>query len=160
MLTKTARPSFADDRSGIGSNSQGQNAPSESAFRHDDGSNTIDSFATSPHDGSILVSATRDRIIRPILEALLPRSIVDKDFTETSGGSAQARQLSSAYLKLLTYAATNNLAGIDGLVSLPMMFDYLKPMMLLSFNEHAGDVMPKSRLSDIASMEPMAETFF
>jgi hypothetical protein len=103
------------------------------------------------------VATSYSQIVGPILESLFPRAIIDVKPSARCTGSSECQQYSLDYLRLLTYAAANNLAGVQGLVSLPMMFEYLRPMML---SPHSQEVHALVKVASFPSAGPMAETFF
>lgn len=96
-------------------------------------------------------------VIRPIIESLFPRAAIDDKLPAQCTGSSKDQQYSLDHLRLLTYAATNNFAGVQELVSLPMMYEYLKPMML---SLHSPETHALVKVASFPSTKPMVENFF
>lgn len=98
-------------------------------------------------------------MVAPILNSLLPRSHV-QPAAQSSRALTKGDQLSTAYLKLLIYAATNNLAGVEKLVTLHLMYDYLNPMIAEFLEMNAKETAIPGSTKANPSLKPMAETFF
>ena len=121
-------------------------------------SSDLEHFGTQGISPLQLANA-HDNIVAPILDSLLPQPHL-QPAPQWSGALTKGDQLSAAYLKLLIYAATNNLAGVEVLVTLPMMYDYLNPMIAKFLEMNAKGMAFLGFTKANPSLKPMAETFF
>lgn len=108
------------------------------------------------------IAPFHDNVIQPLLESLLPWSAVAK-YSKSSSLRPTDRELSEAYLKLISLAASNNFAGVEGLVSLRDMYYYFKPIFTQLLQSRANLRLPLvavNVLPRMASLRATAETFF
>jgi hypothetical protein len=96
----------------------------------------------------------------PVIEGLFPRELVEEHRKALASSTPQREHISSAYLKLVIYAATNNFAGVDGLILPTMMHKYLSSVMTMSLSHGTSTITRWSPLYGASSAKPMAETFF
>ena len=96
----------------------------------------------------------------PLMESLFPRELVEEHTVALTLSTPQREHISSVYLKLVIYAATNNFAGVDGLISRTMMHKYLRSAMMISLGHGTSAVTRWSPLYGMPSAKPMIETFF
>ncbi|KAK3712007.1 hypothetical protein LTR37_009319 [Vermiconidia calcicola] len=113
----------------------------------------------SPNQIEITHSLHQD-VIAPILVSLVPTSCIEQSGSGSLGTSNAAEGLSAECLKLLSYVATNNLAGVEGQITPLVMYHYLQPMISTMFSIDAGSLVNRTLFKVMPSTKPMAELYF
>ncbi|KAK3708305.1 hypothetical protein LTR37_011570 [Vermiconidia calcicola] len=113
----------------------------------------------SPNQEEITLSL-HDDAIAPILRSLVPRSCIEQSGSGSSRPSNVPGTLSPGYLKLLSYVATNNLAGVEGQVTPLAMYHFLQPIISTMLDIHARSLVNTTLFEVLPSTKPMAELYF
>ncbi|KAK3113653.1 hypothetical protein LTR53_008866 [Teratosphaeriaceae sp. CCFEE 6253] len=95
----------------------------------------------------------------PHLQALLPRSTVDRFMSGGNSDTERIDRYNTAELHFLTYAVMNNLAGISQSMCLISIYKYLESVSAF-FGHGPGALSVRSARASLLYAKPLAETFF
>ncbi|KAK4957117.1 hypothetical protein LTR10_005075 [Elasticomyces elasticus] len=106
------------------------------------------------------LAVTFNQQVLPHLQALFPRSAIDKLMLDGPEDADELNRYSSAQVQFLIYAATNNLPGISQSIPLTSIYDYLKEPVRAYFKADAYQLTAGNLGYLLPCTKPMAETMF
>ncbi|KAK5712422.1 hypothetical protein LTR15_012002 [Elasticomyces elasticus] len=106
------------------------------------------------------LAVTFNQQVLPHLQALFPRSAIDKLMLDGPEDADELNRYSSAQVQFLIYAATNNLPGTSQSISLTSIYDYLKEPVRAYFKADSDQLSAQALGHSLPCTKAMAETMF
>lgn len=112
------------------------------------------------HDRYRAVKAQFEDVVLSHLQSLLPSATLQKLLPDPSPDEFEYQWYSLAQIDFLTYVASNNLAGMDRITGLKLIYDYLREPLYGIVTNTSSTLCRSMTLATTLAAKPIAETLF